>query len=163
MKAVGWMLPARPRGEKHRGLKRRANVSNVTNIFSFATRFARHRKGDFLEVLKVIDWFFDGQNEDKVDTGSKVAIAGHSSGARAVLMAAAVKDVPTYLQHDEDLDPLLTENLLAAAQRIGASIANHPDQMYNPVYVPQAGYDITETPTMIITGSHDILIEEENR
>ena len=121
-------------------------------------------QGDFLEILKVIDYFTDSQNSESalVDPTLPVSISGHSSGARAVLVAGSFKDNPdTYLRSSEFQD-LLTPDMYAAASRIGSIVSNHPDKMYDPKQSPDiANYDISKTPTMILTGSKD-RIEETN-
>jgi len=121
-------------------------------------------QGDFLEILKVIEYLTDPENSESalVDPTLPVSISGHSSGARAVLVAGSFKDNPeTYLQSSEFQD-LLTPNLYAAASMIGSIVSNHPDKMYDPKLSPDtANYDISKTPTMILTGSKD-RIEETN-
>jgi len=125
-------------------------------------------QGDFLEILKIIEWMDDSANVDVreaqlTNMDVPVTISGHSSGARAVLIAAALKDSPdVYAKDDDDLQALLTPSLYQAATRIGAVVSNHPDKSYNAQQTPDVpNFDISKTPTMIITGSLDY-VEEEN-
>ncbi|GMH94105.1 hypothetical protein TL16_g12808 [Triparma laevis f. inornata] len=124
----------------------------------------RQGQGDFLELLKVIEYFTNSSSPESalVDQNLPVAVSGHSSGARAVLIAGSVRDNPdTYVQDDKFQD-LMTPSLYAAASKIGAIISNHPDKSYDPGQTPDIeNFDISQTPTLILTGSKDH-IEDEN-
>jgi len=98
----------------------------------------RQGQGDFLELLKVIEYFTNSSSPESalIDQNSPVAVNGHSSGARAVLVAGSVRDNPdTYIQDDKFQD-LMTPSLYEAASKIGAIVSNHPDKSYDPGQTP---------------------------
>ena len=110
------------------------------------------KAGDTPEIAKftsLIDW------------ATPISVSGHSSGARAVLIAAAMRDGPDTFMHQFDEVRDLNAANREIRDSIGAVIANHPDMMYDPAYNPDIeNYNISKTPTLIITGSKDVFIEE---
>jgi hypothetical protein len=115
-------------------------------------------RASFMEILKIIKYFyFENLHAAPVDASKWVTISGHSTGARAALMAASVKDSPTYLDNTKYVEEL--SRLRAAAAVIGAVVAVNPDPMYledrNPDVPRFKG--AVQAPTLVMTGSGDTL------
>ncbi len=165
----------------------------------------------FLELLKTALFLEEHAAEwaDRVDLSRNYSASGHrwlpwphshlalsqrwcliSTGARAVLMLAALRDTPAYLANvclpllrapfsgaAVTIPPMRFARSLVLAQvkevssqiwpamrralaKIGSVVADHPDMMYLTKYnADVAHYNITYTPTMILTGSADTSIE----
>lgn len=72
-------------------------------------------------------------------------------------MLAAARDNPDYL-HSPTIDFInLTARHRLILRKIVAVAGDHPDPMYDSYYNPDvAHYNITHTPTMLVTGTRDI-------
>jgi hypothetical protein len=120
---------------------------------------------DFLEIYKVIAHLNSTEAPPEyrslIDFDVPVSLSGHSSGARAVLMAAALKDSPdTFLS---SIDEVANMNVAMqyARDSVGSVVANHPDSMYAEKWNPDtSNYNITKTPVMILTGTKDYIEED---
>eukprot|EP00928_Gymnodinium_smaydae_P037601 TRINITY_DN2606_c0_g1_i4.p1 TRINITY_DN2606_c0_g1~~TRINITY_DN2606_c0_g1_i4.p1 ORF type:complete len:384 (-),score=54.38 TRINITY_DN2606_c0_g1_i4:211-1323(-) len=123
-------------------------------------------KASFLEMLKIINHFVKNPKVERwkapVNMSKPVIVSGHSTGARAALMMAALKDAPSYLSGTKECDYLSRHpELRAAVSYVGAAIAFNPDRMYHKKYNPDVdGYRVTETPTFILTRSADYISKE---
>lgn len=118
-------------------------------------------EGDFIDLLKTIEHLQqDAAWAPRIDFNSSFSISGHSTGARAVLMLAALRDDPAYLQNTS-LAARITPTMRQNTAKIGAVVANHPDMMYDSYYNPDmVNYRINRTPVLILTGSNDTSIEK---
>ena len=86
-------------------------------------------------------------------------MAGHSTGGRVALMLAALKDTL-----DEEIPYLstvpqgegITDEMRAVVRKIAAVVGDHEDPMNDETQNPDvAHWKITQTPTYVITGTHD--------
>jgi len=117
----------------------------------------------FLEVLSVISFFQLNSGADvrraPVDIEQPVTAVGHSTGARAVLMAAAVKDDPQYLQ---GTNIKVSPRERDAANKIAAVVGIFGDPMDNPTFNPDVRRweegAIDKTPAMFVTSTADFLV-----
>eukprot|EP00746_Dinoflagellata_sp_MGD_P078003 gnl/MRDRNA2_/MRDRNA2_312294_c0_seq1.p1 gnl/MRDRNA2_/MRDRNA2_312294_c0~~gnl/MRDRNA2_/MRDRNA2_312294_c0_seq1.p1 ORF type:complete len:361 (+),score=50.23 gnl/MRDRNA2_/MRDRNA2_312294_c0_seq1:17-1099(+) len=110
----------------------------------------------FLEILKTLRYFESAAcNSFPVDLSKPYSVSGHSTGARAVLMLAALKDTPAYLAKTKYAG-LITESMRKSLRRVAVVISDHPDPMYDLKQNPDvANFAVSETPVFIITGSKD--------
>jgi hypothetical protein len=91
---------------------------------------------DFLEFYKTIVAIQgDSELSQLVNFDVPVTLSGHSSGARAVLMAAALKENPNTFMQDYEEVTGMSDEMKAARDMVGAVVANHPDAMYLEKYV----------------------------
>lgn len=113
----------------------------------------------FKTVLNVVRLFqlHDGFDVKlaPVDITQPVTAIGHSTGGRAVLMVAAVKDDPNYLN---GTGIKVSPRLRDAAAKISTVIAIFSDPMDNPKFNPdvsrwKAG---ASTPVMFVTSTRDV-------
>jgi len=112
-----------------------------------------------VEALKTIAYLEENHPIDDVpiDLNLPYSASGHSTGGRTVLMLAAARDSVEYLQ-SPDIDFIdLTARDRRILNKIVAVVGDHPDPMYESFYNPDVShYNITQTPTMIITGTRDM-------
>ena len=120
-------------------------------------------EAQFLDLLRTASYLETHPTwAPRIDFSKNYSISGHSTGARAVLMLAALRDTPQYLRNVSSIWPLITPNLRQSLGRIASVVSDHPDDMYNPIFNPDLeNYQITHTPVLIFTGSKDTL--EPNR
>ena len=116
----------------------------------------------FLEILKTARYLeTEGNWSQRSDLSQPYSVSGHSTGGRVALMLGALKDTPSYLDNVPEIAKALTPDLRAVVDKIGAVTGNHPDMMYLEKYNPDiAHFNITRTPTFIVTGSKDTTIED---
>lgn len=123
----------------------------------------------YLEILKTLAYFKGNREMSEkypIDYARNVTVSGHSTGARAALMVAALKDTVhtdrAYLAGTA-AGKELTTDLISTLDWITSVVADHPDKMYDPKLNPDVeGFKITATPVLIITGSKDTWIEPKN-
>ena len=122
--------------------------------------FCDNGETQFLEGVKTLQ-YLEGHPEllPMADFGAPYSASGHSTGARAVLMMAAVRDDPSYLANASAIAPdVLTPDVRATIAKIAAVAADHPDPMTDPKQNPDIPHwRIRRTPTFIITGQDDRL------
>ena len=117
-------------------------------------------RSSFFEVLNVFTHLEArrGWWDDVIDPSRPWSASGHSTGGRAVLMIAALKDEPRYLE-GTGLAPRITPAHWAALGKLGAVAATHPDEMMLSLAVnPDVGRwkgAIRSTAVMVITGTAD--------
>jgi hypothetical protein len=119
--------------------------------------FCDNGEGSFLEAIKTIQFFEAEQNRKltPIDFDSAYSASGHSTGARVVLMLAAIIDTPAYLSGTK-YAANLTDEVRASLSKIRAVVADHPDPMSDDTQYPDLShFNITKTPVMIITGTND--------
>ena len=124
--------------------------------------WAHNGMASFVEVLKLTTYLEDNAKDwsDRLDLSKNYSVSGHSTGARVVLMLAALKDTPAYMSNIPAISGLITPAMRASVAKIGSVVSDHPDMMYLPKYNGDiAHYNITKTPTLILTGSKDTSIE----
>jgi len=116
----------------------------------------------YLEILKVMSHLEHDTSawwNDIIDFTAGYTASGHSTGGRAVLMIAALKDNPTKYLVDVDTNDstsTMTKEQHTSIQKFVAVVADYPDPMYDSALNPDIqNYKIDQTPTMIITGSND--------
>ena len=91
-----------------------------------------------------------------IDFTCHYSASGHSTGARAVLMLAAARDNPEYLKNVPyvTLTPLDYDTIA----KVHAVVADHPDPMMDAKQNPDISqYNISTTPTFLITGTLDVI------
>lgn len=119
-------------------------------------------QASFLEALKTLSFMERHPTLAPVDWSLPYSASGHSTGARAVLMMAALRDNPGYLS-GTPFASAITADMRKSLKRLKAVAADHPDPMYLESFNPDVDrYDITETPVFVITGSADTWIEPPN-
>lgn len=121
--------------------------------------------GAFVDVLQLLCWF-EAQSDHwwhrVIDSRVPYTATGHSTGGRAVLMLAALRDSPEYLANSPELTGQITSKHRAALQKLVAVAGYHADDMLLPSYNPDVeGYRTTATAVFILTGSRDTI--EPNR
>jgi len=113
-----------------------------------------------VEALKTVTYLEDHPNLNPhipVDLRLPYSASGHSTGGRTVLMLAAARDNSKYLQSPAIMDFInLTVRDRRILRKIVAVAGDHPDPMYDHDLNPDVEqYNITLTPTMIVTGTRD--------
>mmetsp|Transcript_19125 Transcript_19125/g.49433 ORF Transcript_19125/g.49433 Transcript_19125/m.49433 type:complete len:393 (-) Transcript_19125:210-1388(-) len=112
-------------------------------------------QASFLEALKTITFLERHPNVAPVDWTKPYSASGHSTGARAVLMLAALRDNPAFLDNTTFASEV-TPDMRTALVKLKGVIADHPDPMYDEKQNPDIpNFRITETPVFVITGSGD--------
>lgn len=118
--------------------------------------FCDNGEASFVEAIKTIQYL--EQNSTKVPAVNLTmpySASGHSTGARVVLMLAAIVDNPQYLQSTKYAS-LLTPEVRRSVSKIKAVVADHADPMYDLKQDPDFGhFNITKMPVMIVTGTND--------
>jgi hypothetical protein len=109
----------------------------------------------FIEALKTIAYLENNRKTLPIQFQQPYSASGHSTGARAVLMLAACRDNPLYLKHVQFIN--VTQSDRNVLTRIHAVVGDHPDPMIDPAQNPDIhAYNITKTPTMLVTGTLDV-------
>ena len=117
-------------------------------------------EADFLEVLKTIEALQNDTTWRPRLAPVPYTASGHSTGARAVLMLAALRDSPTYLANTS-LAAQLTPSHRRVLRNLVAVMADHPDPMDDPKQNPdRPHYHVTATAVLIITGSKDLTLPQ---
>jgi hypothetical protein len=113
-------------------------------------------EASFLEALKTIQYLEATTTHiPELDLTKPYSASGHSTGARVVLMLAAIIDTPAYL-HNTKYAAELTPAARKSLSRIKAVVADHADPMYDLKQNPDfSHFNITQTPVMIVTGTRD--------
>eukprot|EP00854_Cymbomonas_tetramitiformis_P006750 gene6750-8073_t len=96
-----------------------------------------------------------------VDASSSVSVSGHSTGARAVLMIAALNDNTEYLNGTLADIHLATGELRDMIPKISSYTALHPDPMYETFYNPDVqnfNRSIRSSAVLVTTGTSDVLL-----
>jgi len=118
-------------------------------------------QASFLEALKTLTFLERHPNIAPVDWTKPYSASGHSTGGRAVLMLAALRDNPAFLDNTTFASEV-TPDMRTALVKLKAAIADHPDPMYDEKQNPDIpNFRITETPVFVITGSADYWIEPQ--
>lgn len=112
-------------------------------------------RASFLEILKTLQYFESPTNEAPVDLSKPYSVSGHSTGARAVLMLASLRDTPAYLAGTKYASEV-TKEMRASLSRVAVVISDHPDPMYESRQNPDVpNFAVSKTPVVIMTGSKD--------
>jgi len=112
-----------------------------------------------VEALKTIAYLEEHHPIDGVpiDLNLPYSASGHSTGGRTALMLAAARDSVEYLKSPAIDFINLTARDRRILHKIVAVVGDHPDPMYDSYFNPDVShYNITQTPTMIITGTRDM-------
>jgi hypothetical protein len=111
----------------------------------------------FMEAIKTLQFLEQNPTKVPIDFNSAYSASGHSTGARVVLMLAAIVDSPGYLS-DTKYAVDLTKDVRTSLSKIRAVVADHADPMYDPKQNPDIPeWNVTKMPVMIITGTNDRL------
>lgn len=110
----------------------------------------------FLEVLKTEAFLRSHRDLNlPIDLSQPYSVAGHSTGARATLMLASLRDNPTYMQSYLKQNNVSLD--IAQLQRFRSFFADFADPMYDPNQNPDIpGYVVT-APVFILTGTRDYI------
>ena len=101
----------------------------VTYMSCAIDNFCHNGKTSFLEVLKSMEYLETerGWWDNKIDFSAGYTASGHSTGGRAALMLAALKDNPTqYLQDVPDIVSQITKTQRVGLQKFVAFVGDHP-------------------------------------
>jgi predicted dienelactone hydrolase len=106
-------------------------------------------EASFLEVLKTIEALLHAPSaaawEPRILPGAPFTASGHSTGARAVLMLAALRDSPAFLQNTS-LGAQVTQAHRQLLRNLTAVVADHADPMADPQQDPdRPHYHVTRT------------------
>jgi hypothetical protein len=112
-------------------------------------------EADFIEALETILFVTAHPSVSPVDNSLPYSASGHSTGARAVLMLAAVRDNMHYLAKTS-FAANVTADMRDALAKLKAVVADHPDPLLDPKQNPDVpGFRVTATAVFVITGSAD--------
>ena len=113
-------------------------------------------ESQFLEAIKTIRFFEEHPAAAPVDFSQRYSASGHSTGARAVLMLAAARDNPSYL-NGSTASIRLTASDRKIMEKVACVIGDHTDPMADAKQDPDIPrFRVTRTPTMLITGTLDV-------
>ena len=101
----------------------------VTYMSCAIDNFCHNGKTSFLEVLKSMEYLETerGWWDNKIDFSAGYTASGHSTGGRAALMLAALKDNPTqYLQDVPYIVSQITKTQRVGLQKFVAFVGDHP-------------------------------------
>eukprot|EP00656_Telonema_subtile_P015930 TRINITY_DN18385_c0_g1_i1.p1 TRINITY_DN18385_c0_g1~~TRINITY_DN18385_c0_g1_i1.p1 ORF type:complete len:377 (+),score=50.49 TRINITY_DN18385_c0_g1_i1:106-1131(+) len=147
-----------PFGFAYHGLQEQiASFGFVVPFFSscFVDQECHNGESYFVEAARTLRYFENHPDEAPINFELPYSVSGHSTGARAALMIAAIVDTPEYLMNTSFAADLTVE-LRTTLSKVKAVIADHPDPMYDPKQNPDIPHwRITQTPVLIITGSED--------
>ena len=117
-------------------------------------------EASFLEAVKTLQFLEQHPRTAPIDFSLGYSASGHSTGARVVLMLAAIVDSPAYLATTK-YAPALTPGVRASLSKIRAVVADHADPMYDQTQKPDLdNWNVTKMPVMIVTGTEDYLEPE---
>jgi hypothetical protein len=148
-------------------LREIASFGFVAAAYESCTFDSRCANGEsqLLEAIKTMRFFLETPAESRgnkevplppIDKVLPVSVSGHSTGARAALMLAAARDTPAFLAGPSS-PAHLTPDDRSLLQRIACVVGDHPDPMYDPAQDPDIGhFNVTKTPTMLVTGTLDV-------
>ena len=109
----------------------------------------------FLEVLKLLTFLERHTGSWRIDRAANYSASGHSTGGRAMLMLAALRDAPEYLA---GTPTVLTAVQSASLRRLSAVIVHHGDDVHDLACNPDvARFDVSETAVLVVTGSRDTI------
>ena len=101
----------------------------ATYLSCSVDQFCDNGQTSFLEVLKAMDYLETehGWWDTHIDFTAGYTASGHSTGGRAVLMLAALKDNPTkYLQDVPYIVSQITKTQRVGLQKFVAFVGDHP-------------------------------------
>ena len=101
----------------------------ATYLSCSVDQFCDNGQSSFLEVLKAMDYLETehGWWDTHIDFTAGYTASGHSTGGRAVLMLAALKDNPThYLQDVPAIASQITATQRAGLEKFVAFVGDHP-------------------------------------
>ena len=113
-------------------------------------------EASFLEALKTIEALTRSSSWRPRLLPVPFSASGHSTGARAVLMLAALRDSPAFLANSS-LGSQVTDEHRRLLANLAAVVADHPDPMDDPKQDPdRPHYHVSATAVLVVTGSRDL-------
>jgi len=141
-------------------LKQIASFGFVVTAFESCAfdAFCHNGESQFLEIVKTLHFFESNPTVAPVDMTKPYSASGHSTGARAVLMLAAVVDNADYLASTQFVNISVGERAVLA--KIACVVGDHPDPMSDPAQNPDILHynrSAEGVPTMLVTGTGDLI------
>jgi dienelactone hydrolase len=114
-------------------------------------------QSDFIEMLEAVSHLeSDPKFGPMIDTKGAYSASGFSTGGRAVLQIAALRDSPRYLESAPHILNLVTEKHRAIANKVISVTAMHPDPMISMTINPDVfHFRVSKMPVLVLTGTED--------